>query len=274
MKIQTVAILAIAAMLVGASASGDLVLDPISGVNGLESYFGRDIFEPNYTSPQLQITGRGSLENAGGAAIWREPEFILDIQFLGAYTNENKRSFDDLFVTAAFQPGDAAFERIRFFDPLDDTEYTELSFDEFVQSTALGLPFPPDDTIHGIANGEAGFLSLDGALMGGVDLGVGLQRDRRADVPPTVSVGVQVFCVDPTSKIRFDVFGLQNTSDYGWVVKGNNPNSGSAGTEPFGSTLPPPPEAVVPEPATATLVLVGAGALTWWRRRRDRKQMR
>lgn len=269
MKKRPFAVVA-AALVLGLAATGsaDLVLDPLAGNNALENYYGTDPFDPNYTSPQLQITGSGSVENTGGVAVFDHTEFTLDIQFLGAYTNESKRSFEDLFLTAAFQPGGASFDRIRFFDPDEPSHFYDLSFSSFIDSQDFGLPFPPDTTIRGMSVGEADFLSLDGALMGGVELGVGLERDGQATVPPTVSVGVQIFAPDPGSKVRFDVFGLNDTSSHGWLVKGNNPNSGSGGVVPSCPSLPPPPPPAIPEPATALIFLSGAAALTVIRRRR------
>ena len=264
---HSVAVL-VAVLILGLAATGsaDLVLDPLTGDGALEARYDTDVFDPNRTSPELQITGFGSVENSGGVAVFSNSQFILDIMFLDAYTNESKRSFDDLFLTAAFQPGGAAFDKIRFFDPDDTSDYTDILFSSFVDSQDFGLPVPPDTTIRGMANGAADFLSLNGALMGGVDLGVGIQRDSSATLPPTVSVGVQVFAADPNSQVRFDTFGLKNMNSFGWIVRGNNPNSGAGGTTPM--CTPPPPNPAVPEPATALLFAVGVAALHRAKRRR------
>ena len=256
-------ILPITTMLVAlgaAVASADLVLEPVTGADGIEDYYDNDVFSPNQTRPELQISGSGSVENSGGVAVFDTTEFTLDIQFLSDYRNERKRDFDTLMLTAAFQPGGAAFDKIRVYDPADPSQFLDFHYDSFVDAELLGLPMPPENVIRGMGTGEADFLSLNGALLAGVDLGVGLERDQSATSPPTVSVGVQVFAPEPESKIRFDVFGLRRNSP--WVVYGNNPNSGSGGVTTDGGS-------VVPEPATGSVVLAGAAALTWWRRRRQ-----
>jgi len=258
------AMAALVLMGVAPRASADLVLDPLTGAGALQAQFDTDPFSPNRTSPQLQLTGEGAVENTGGCAVFSDEIFTLDIQFLAAYDNERKRSFEDLVITAAFQPGGAAFEKLRFFDPTDPSHHTDILLGSFVDSTVFGLPFPPDDTIRGMANGEADYLSLNGALMAGVDLGVGLERDRHATLPPTVNVGVQVFVPDPESKIRFDVFGLKHRSP--WVVYGNNPNSGSGGLTTDGNG-----GGVVPEPVSAVVFGAGLACLHFVRRRRHRK---
>ena len=258
MRALSTAVIAIALLV--SAASADLVLSPLTGDDGLRDYYGTDVFSPNKTSAQLQISGNAYSEAPLGG--YGGPSFdvyTLDVQFLGDYRDEGQRSFHSLVITAAFQPGDAAFERMRFFDLDDASQYVDVPFSAFVDPRVLGLP--PDDSIHGLSVG-----GLDASLVAGVDLGVGLDRDSDATVPPMVSVGVQVVNPAPGSKVRFDAFGLSNTSQHGWVVKGNSAvpyvGSGSGGIEPMA-----PPQPVIPEPATATIVFAGAAAILGWRRR-------
>ena len=250
------------ALSLGPFALGDLVA--ITGEGALVDYFGSDPFVPNETAPELQITGEGSVENTGGVAVFDDSAFTLDILFLNSYDNESKISFDDLMVTAAFQPGGASFQAIRFYDPNDADDFVELPFSLFIDSMDFGLPRPAEDTIRGMGTGEADFLSLNGALMGAVDLGVGLERDCDATLPSTASVGIQVVEPAPGSKIRFDVFGLNHHSP--WIVEGNNPNSGSGGMTT--TCTPPPPSDVIPEPASICLLGAAVAVLHVSRRRR------
>jgi len=233
--------------------------DPILGPSALEVYYGNDPFEPNNTDPQLQIGGTGSVENSGGVAIFKDEMFILDLQFLNAYTNPQKISFEEMFLTAAFRPNQPNFEALRLFDPANPSNALEFTPDMFADSRAFGLPFPPDSNIKGIAVGEGDFLTLDGAIIVGAALGVGLQRDANATLPPTVQLGVHV--VNPvegkTVAIRFDVFGL-NPDGSLWNVQGNDPSSGSSGY-------------FVPEPCSLSLIVAGAFALAVRHSRRRKR---
>jgi hypothetical protein len=265
------------ALALGNSASAGLILSPITGQDGLEGHFGTDPFDPNNTGPELQLTGIGSVENTGGVAVFSVDEFILDVLFLGNHANESKVSFQKLMVTAAFEPVDASFEKLRFFDPEDPGNYVDILSGEFVDSEELGLMFPPDGSIRGIGSGAGNFLSLDGALMAAVDLGVGLERDP---MPPSASLGVEVYAPSPDLSIRFDVFGLNTTPGSGWNVEGNNPNSGAAGVRTTGGggddpfPDPTPGGGLVPEPTTLLLFGPGAAALIAYRRRRQRRRAR
>jgi len=244
----------------GSVACADGAFEPLVGEGALESHFGTDPFDPNNTQPELAITGQGAVPNSGGVDIFSTNAFTLDIGFLdGAYTNTKKKSFDNLFLTVAFSPDGGLFDSIRFFDPGDPSDYLEFAPSQFVDSQLFGLPFPPGG-IQGIANGAGDFLSLNGALMAGIDLNASLLRDNKATEPPAVHVGVEV--VNPVggqgSRIRFDVFGLKNGAS--WNVVGNNPNSGAAGYSDGRSA---------PEPASLTLLTAGA-VLLGLRRRRQR----
>ncbi len=257
--------IAFALVLIAGAASADLVLTPITGTNGFEGAYGNDVFDPNRTGAELQLSGttfsETPLGGSGGASI---DTYLLTIEFLGNYQDETAASFSSLALTAAFQPGDASFDYLRVFDPGSPTECVDIAFGAFVEADDLGLP--PDDSIHGLAvNG------LEGALMAGVDLGAGLERDADAVTAPMVTVGVQIHNPDPGLKVRFDAFGLAEVEADGRVVTGNNavPYEGSdgSGAEPLDLEAP---ASVVPEPATSFFVMAGAAALHLWRRRRAR----
>jgi len=241
------------------TASADLALvpitEPVIGESALEDYFGTDPFDPNNTAPWLQITGDGSVENTGGVALWEEETFTLDIRFLDdAYANVSHPSFENLLLTAAYQPTDGTFEKIRFFDPHDPSHAVEIDYDDFVDVDSFYFPFPPDG-ISGIGSGEADFMGLEGSRVAGLDLGLGLHRDAEATGPPTVRVGVEVIEPEhgPTVRIRFNVFGLNSASPPN--IEGNNPASGSAGY-------------IIPEPSSLGLLMLGALLL----RRRARRR--
>lgn len=245
----------------------------VTGQGGLEAHFGTDPFSPNNTSPQLQLTGQGAIGNSGGVAVFYQDSFTLDVMFLNSPGNERKPSFEKLLLTAAYEPGGATFDRIRFYDPESPAIYVDLVSGLFVDSGDYGLIFPPGG-IRGIDNGSGDFLSLDGALIAGVDLGVGLERGPG---PPSVSIGVEILTSTPDSQIRFDVFGLNNTPSHGWNIVGNNPNLGAAGVVTMG--VGPPsggpqgdPEGAVPEPTTLLLFGPGAAILIAARRRRSRRR--
>jgi len=245
-----------------------LILAPISGDGALEAHFQSDPFSPNNTSPQLQITGAGSVENSGGVAIFGSSAAVLDIQFLGAYGNESKPSYEKLLLTAAFRPDEPGFGGIRFFDPEEPSQHVDIPAAAFADAEAFGLIFPADG-IRGIGDGAGDFLSLDGALVAGVDLGIGLERDGDAALPPMASVGVQILAPEPGMAVRFDVFGLNDTDATGWNIQGNNPNSGAAGI------VPPPdgpevPASHLPEPGTMFLFGSAVAVLITMRRRKDR----
>lgn len=270
---------ALIALAWSAQARADLDLEPVTGQQGLRNYFGTDPFEPNNTSPELQLTGEGSEENSGGVDVFYQDYFVLDLLFLDSLANEGQPSFQKLLLTAAIAPGDASFEKILFYDPANPWHTVMIPRSAFVDSRDLGLVFPPGG-IEGIGTGSGDFLSLDGALMAAVDLGVGLERGPALSA---TSVGVQVFASAPDALVRFDVFGLNNTVEHGWNVQGNNPNSAAAGVVTRGNYPPPPPDGggsqcpppsdVVPEPTTLFLLSAGASVLLAARRRRSRRAL-
>lgn len=257
--------IAFALALIAASASADLLLAPIAGTDGFEGTYGSDVFHSNRTGAELQLSGttfpETPLGGSGGPSI---DTVLLTIEFLGDYQDETAASFSSLALTAAFQPGDASFDYLRVFDPGNPTEYVDIAFGAFVDANDLGLP--PDEPIHGLTvNG------LDDTLMAGVDLGAGLERDADAPVPPSLTVGVQVYNAESGSKLRLDAFGLSDVNPHGLTVTGNNAMPyavSSAGGESHVDLEAP--ASVVPEPATSFFVMVGAAALHAWRRRRAR----
>jgi len=255
-KIPVVALSFMLAVALAAPARADLELTSVTGPGGLTSYYGADPFDPNNTHPRLQAGGAGSVENSGGVAVFDDDTFILDLTFLdGGYEGGGKPSYEMLLLTAATEADHVGFEKLRFFDPDDPSEAVEIPYSAFVDAEAFGLPFPPGG-IKGIGDGAGDFLKLQGSLMAGVDLGVGLQRRQSASDPvPTVRVGVQVVNPAVVCAVRFDVFGLNRHSPPN--IQGNNPNSGAAGY-------------YVPEPSSLTL-LGGGVLLAWARRRRKRR---
>jgi len=105
----------------------------------------------------------------------------------------------------------------------------------FTDAETFGLPFPRGG-IRGIANGAGDFLSLNGALVAGIDL----QRSLTRGVNDPLSVQVDITGL-ATGPIRFDAFGLDDDQ----IVIGNNPNSGAAGF-------------LLPEPSAPLLFAVGS----------------
>jgi len=269
---------ALVIVLVAATPAAACIIKPVAGDDALATYFGNDPFTPNNTAPELQLTGAGSVENTGGVAVFTGNEFTLDLLFLNSPTNTHKPSFSKLLVTAAFEPGGAGFDSIRFYDPDRPWDSVNIPFGSFVSAEGFGIP---EGDIRGIGNGAGDFLPLTGSQVAAVDIGVGLLR---GGLLPSASLGVEIIGASDESAIRFDVFGLNHSPCTGWNIQGNNPNSGAAGTLTGGGggggggggsgggggDIPTPSLGVVPEPTA--LLLFGPGALALYiKRRRNRR---
>lgn len=261
---KTLSCVTLAAALVLACTSqamGDLVLDGIAGPGALESHYSRNPFWPPVSQPRLTITGEVfHIPPLGGSAALGIDVYTLDLHLTDGFSDTGTRVFDNLMLTAAFRPEDTTFDRMRFFDLDNPGTFVDIAYGAFVDASLLGLP----------TGGAEPALGFDGAFAAGVDLGVGLDNVPAGSPQAKVSVGVQVIGAEPGSKLRFDGFGLDPQGSHGWVTRGHTgaPYSGPSDGE-FGPG--PTPSQAVPEPATATLILIGAAGLTAWRRRRNRK---
>jgi hypothetical protein len=203
-------------------------------------------FDPNLTHPSLQLGGAGSTENSGGVAIFGSASFEMRVNFLSSSPPD---FYDNILLTAALD-ADLDYAGLVVSVTFAGSQ-ASLAFADFIDAETFGLPFPPGG-ITGIANGAGDFLSLNGALVGGFDLGTSLERG--VSNPLLLQVAVTGIS-NPDQIVRFDVFG-QNADD---IVIGNNPNSGAAGFRvPGGSFLVPEPRATL----LAALGLLIAGVAT------------
>ena len=188
-------------------------------------------FDPNLTHPSLQLGGAGSTENSGGVAIFGSASFGMTVDFLSSSPPD---FYDNILLTAALDAG------VDYAGLVVSVTFAgsqaSLAFADFIDAETFGLPFPPGG-IKGIGNGAGDFLSLNGALVGGFDLGTSLGRGVNDPLQLQVDItGIS----NPDQIVRFDVFG-QNADD---IVIGNNPNSGAAGF-------------LVPEPRATLLSALG-----------------
>lgn len=201
-------------------------------------------FDPdNRTQPRLQLDGAAAEEDADGAAVFitdfGTATFTMDVDFLSASAPD---SFDGIFVTAALRPDvDYTGVSVGLAFGGDSAEIFWTQFGD--AETEFGLPFPPHG-IRGIANGEGGAFSLNGALVAGWDLETALVRG--VNDPLSVEITTRGV-VSSSQQIRFDVFGYDVNSPA--VVIANNPNSGLAVTQPM------------PEAASIVLLVAGLGVI-------------
>ena len=220
-------------MNLAAAAAAVLLAGPafaIGTLTGLDAVSAA--FDPNYTSPHLELQVVGStMETTGGVSLSSSGTFDLDIQFKDG-SGEDR--YYNLILTAALDSGvdNSGVEIAVVFGGSAGLAYDN---GDFTDAEDFGLPFPSDG-INGIGNGSGDFLSLNGALVGGFDLMTGLERG----VTDLVTVSITVTGVSSDRIVRLDVFG----TDHDGIVIGNNPNSGAAGA--------------MPEPSAALLFSLGA----------------